>query len=161
MTPSTSKRQPSLRRHQRAFTLIELLLAVAVLALIAGVAVPVYRGYVLEAQVGQAVQEVRQMELILKDAVLDGRLPATLAEAGITGMTDPWGYAYQYLPIAGYPGNTNNARKDKDEKPINSDFDLYSPGADGETNKSLQSKKTDDDVFRGKNGGFVGLGRDY
>ena len=137
------------------------MLAVAVLALIASVAVPVYRGYVLEAQVGQAVEEIRQIELILKDAALDGGLPATLADVGISGMSDPWGQPYQYLPLAGYPANKNDARKDKDEKPINSDFDLYSAGADGQTAKSLQSKKTDDDVFRGKNGGFVGLGRDY
>jgi len=49
------------------------------------------------------------------------------------------------------------ARKDRFLVPINSDFDLYSMGRDGESVPPLAAPKSRDDVVRAANGAFVGL----
>lgn len=53
------------------------------------------------------------------------------------------------------------ARKDHNLVPINSDFDLFSAGPDGKTAGPLTAKASRDDIVRGSDGAFVGLGRDY
>jgi general secretion pathway protein G len=45
--------------------------------------------------------------------------------------------------------------------PINSDFDLYSVGRDGQSAPALTAKVSQDDIVRANNGGFVGLASDY
>ncbi len=49
------------------------------------------------------------------------------------------------------------ARKDRFLVPINSDYDLYSKGQDGESVAPLTAKKSQDDVVRANDGAFVGL----
>jgi len=56
---------------------------------------------------------------------------------------------------------TGQVRKDKSLHPLNTDYDLYSMGPDGQTAKPLTSSKSQDDIVRANNGGFVGLGKDY
>lgn len=53
------------------------------------------------------------------------------------------------------------ARKDKFLVPINSDYDLYSMGPDGETHPSLNVKGGKDDVIRAANGSFYGLAEKF
>lgn len=53
------------------------------------------------------------------------------------------------------------ARKDRNLVPINSDFDLFSAGRDRKTTGPLTAKASQDDIIRGSDGAFVGLGRDY
>lgn len=83
--------------------------------------------------------------------------------------------AWQWiLPDEAYAGgNTNgkgngsgNASKGKPRKerflhPINSDYDLYSMGKDGESVEPLTAKKSHDDVIRANDGGFVGLAVEF
>jgi general secretion pathway protein G len=57
--------------------------------------------------------------------------------------------------------NPGQMRKDKNMVPINTDFDLYSMGKDGESVLPLTAKKSQDDIVRASNGAFVGLGSDY
>ena len=45
--------------------------------------------------------------------------------------------------------------------PVNSDFDLYSMGADGESSAPFTAKNSHDDVVRANNGAFIGLAEDY
>jgi general secretion pathway protein G len=86
-------------------------------------------------------------------------LPNTLAQAGLDGRLDPWGNPYIYLNIAN--ANPGEVRRDKNLNPVNTDFDLYSMGRDGETNTAFTAKKARDDVVRANNGGFLGLAEDY
>ncbi len=63
-------------------------------------------------------------------------------------------------PGGGGPGGpppTGQARKDRFLVPINSDYDLYSKGRDGESVAPLTAKKSHDDVIRANDGAFVGL----
>lgn len=45
--------------------------------------------------------------------------------------------------------------------PINSDYDLYSKGKDGKSQKPLTAAASRDDIVRAGNGAFVGLASDY
>jgi general secretion pathway protein G len=59
-------------------------------------------------------------------------LPKQLSQAVPSPPSDPWGRPYEYLRIAGSkPSEMGKRRKDKNLVPINSDYDLYSRGADG------------------------------
>ena len=53
------------------------------------------------------------------------------------------------------------ARKDRFLVPINSDYDLYSRGADGLTRPQLHDKDSQDDVIRGANGSYYGLAEGF
>jgi general secretion pathway protein G len=91
-------------------------------------------------------------------------LPASLAQinfGNILPLTDPWGNPYQYLPLYGRPANQNDARKDHNLHPINTDFDLYSMGPDGESKKPLQNAQSRDDIIRANDGAFVGVASTY
>jgi general secretion pathway protein G len=77
-------------------------------------------------------------------------------------MRDAWGNPYEYLRIAGpSPPNRGQLRKDKNLVPINSDFDLYSMGPDGDSKKPLTAKASRDDIIRAADGAFVGAAEDY
>ena len=45
--------------------------------------------------------------------------------------------------------------------PLNTDFDLYSMGPDGQTQKQLTAAKARDDIVRAGNGGFIGKAEDH
>lgn len=45
--------------------------------------------------------------------------------------------------------------------PINSDFDLYSMGADGKTAAPITSTAGKDDVIRANDGGYIGVAEKY
>ena len=52
-------------------------------------------------------------------------------------------------------------RMDRFLHPINSDYDLYSMGKDGETVLPLTARKSHDDVIRANDGSFVGLAVEF
>ena len=54
-----------------------------------------------------------------------------------------------------------NPRKDRFNVPINSDYDLYSMGADGASVEPLISAQSHDDIVRAANGTFVGLAENF
>lgn len=89
------------------------------------------------------------------------RYPDDLSEIGAV-PTDPWGNPYQYLNITTVKVKDKvKVRKDKHLKPLNSDFDLYSIGKDGDSKPSLGAKASQDDTLRARDGSFVGLGADF
>jgi general secretion pathway protein G len=45
--------------------------------------------------------------------------------------------------------------------PINSDYDLYSIGKDGESVAPLTAKKSWDDVIRAADGAYIGLAKGF
>lgn len=111
-----------------------------------------------QAQVGVAISEIRIIEAELAIYIeINFGPPVSLAAIDRAGLVDPWGYPYVYNLVTG-PGG---ARKDKFMVPLNTDYDLYSVGADGESAAPLSAKKSKDDVIRALNGGYVGLGENF
>lgn len=149
------------RSHQAGFTLIEVLLTVTILGVIASLAVVGYRGYIETTRVNIAITQISEMSIAISDFGLDNAaFPASLAEAGLANMEDPWGNPYQYLNIAAEPGH-GKVRKDHNLVPLNTDFDLYSMGPDGKSVSPLTAKASRDDIIRANNGGFIGPASDY
>jgi general secretion pathway protein G len=87
--------------------------------------------------------------------------PDSLSAVGQGGKLDPWGRPYEYLRLEGVKGVAGKARKNKSLVPLNSDFDLYSKGKDGESVGPLTSPVSRDDVLRANDGGFIGLASEY
>jgi general secretion pathway protein G len=135
---------------------------VAVLAgvlLLASFAIPAFSGYLERSRVARAVSDIGNLSLQLHRWQRDAkRLPADLAEAGLGG-DDPWGRPYVYVRAAG--ASPAQLRKDEQLDPVNSDFDLYSLGPDGETALALPAAPSRDDVVRADDGAYIGLAVNY
>lgn len=150
--------------HQKAMTLIELLLAVAILGTLLAVGVPIYSSTVYKAKVNQAISKIALMGQKIDDFMIDyGRLPVTLDEIGEPNAQDPWGNPYEYLVIFGLDKTEIEGkwRKDRFLIPLNTDFDLFSVGKDGTSKAPLTAEESWDDIVRANNGGFVGLAHKY
>lgn len=144
-------------RARAGWTLVELLLAVAILGALAALAIPAYADAREEARVAEAIADLRVIESEIAAYRLAARsLPASLADIGREGDRDPWGHAYRYLRFEG-ANWVAQARVDRFQVPINSDYDLYSIGRDGDTALSLQLPPSLDDVIRANDGSYMGL----
>jgi len=149
-----------MRRRLRGVTLLELIVTLVVAGLIASIGIPAFNGYVNRARVARAIGDIGSVSLQLYRWQLNTRVfPENLAEAGLDGLIDPWGNPYKYLNVA--TARTGDVRRDRNLRPINTDFDLYSMGPDGRTQTQLMGARARDDVVRANNGGFVGVAENY
>jgi general secretion pathway protein G len=114
-----------IRRTCRAFTLIELLLVLVILAVLASVVVPLYVNRLKDARIKATITEIRELKTALAAFQVDtGRFPST--EEGLYALVeappdvagawqgryieqvtpDKWGNPYRYLcPSPTEPGN--------------------------------------------------------
>ena len=142
------------------FTLIEVLLAMLILAVLAAIALPSYSKYRDRAMVAQAVNDIAGMNVQLRQYITENHATAAdLSAIGAAGKLDPWGHAYVYLDLA--VAGVGGARKDKNLVPINTEFDLYSKGRDGASSLPLTAASSRDDVILANDGKFIGLASEY
>ncbi len=142
------------------------MIAVAIIGILATIAIPSYLKYLEKNKETTAISDITAIAWKLKAIMMEDAtaLPTDLSTINIGNvlpLIDPWGNPYQYLPLYNRPANLNNARKDHSLHPINSDFDLYSMGPDGQSNKPLTSQKSRDDIIRANDGAFIGVASTY
>lgn len=73
-------------RKAAGFTLIELMIAVAVVGILAGVAYPSYRDYLIRSKISEAVANLSDMRVKMEQFFLDNR---TYAGACVSGTVAP------------------------------------------------------------------------
>ncbi len=137
--------QFSALRDNRGFTLVELLMVSAVLAVLVAIAIPMWPRYKNLARSSRAMSEIKMLETSISAHIADrGVRPANLNDIGYGELLDPWGHPYKYEAA----GRTFVG-------PINSDYDLYSEGADGTHVQSIIDSP--DDIIRATDGSFLGM----
>ena len=147
---------------QRGFTLVEILIVIGILAIVGAIAMPRYADYKERIRITQAKQDIAAINAQVKVYMHDNRTPPdALSAVGQGSKLDPWGRPYQYQRLEGVKGVAGKARKNKNLVPLNSDFDLYSMGKDGETAGPLTAPVSRDDVLRANDGAFIGLASEY
>jgi general secretion pathway protein G len=154
---------PGPERHAKGFTLIEIMMVVAILSTLSAIAIPAYSIYREKAMVARAVSEIKTLsqEIAGYSSNNEGGLPTSLNAIGRAGLLDPWGNLYQYLNYATVSGAGGGIRKDRNLHPLNSDYDLYSKGKDGLSQAQITAPFSQDDIIRANDGRFIGLAANY
>ena len=156
------------------FTIVELLISLAIIATLTAIAVPLTQDYIYKADLARACTEIRGLEKeILFFKTERGYYPGgrtgmyqSLQDIGRVNVLDPWGTAYQYRNLEDGPwsgGKPQFCRRDRSYNPLNYDFDLYSVGPDRwvPTHNQITKGKGADDIVRAANGKYVGEGSKF
>jgi general secretion pathway protein G len=158
---STQRARDAARRIERGFTMIELMMALAVLAILVVIGNSQYQQYMDRVRITRAVMDIGAIEgWIGHYEEVNRALPQTLDDLKVALPLDPWGNPYQYLNHQTAKGK-GGFRKDKHIVPINTDYDLYSMGKDGASVAPLTATASRDDIVRANDGRFIGLASDY
>lgn len=145
----------------RAITIVELLIFGAIVVTLSGIGLPMYQKYRNNTYMAKAIVDIRTLEHdIYTFEGFNGKLPDFLDEVRPGYPLDPWKNPYQFQNTTTKKGNAK-ARWDKLFRPLNTDFDLYSLGPDGQTEENLDRPTSLDDIVRALNGQFVGLASEY
>jgi general secretion pathway protein G len=138
---------------------MELVCAIGVVALVASVSVSGVNAYENRARAARAIGDIGTLSVQLYRWQSNARkFPETLAEAGLNGFVDPWGHPYRYVNVAS--AKSGDLRHDRNSRPLNNDFDLYSMGPDGRTETALDEAEARDDIVRANDGRFIGVAQD-
>ncbi|MGH7541774.1 MAG: type II secretion system protein [Gemmatimonadota bacterium] len=143
-------------RRALGWTLIEIVLALVITAVLAALVLPGYTSMVERRRRAEAIADIRTIEAEIEAYAFGSRRPPpTLGEIGWATRRDPWGRPYRYLRFDGLDW-VLRARIDRFDVPINSTYDLYSVGPDGRSALSLQLPESRDDMIRANDGAYVG-----
>jgi general secretion pathway protein G len=143
----------------RGFTMVELTVVALVVTVLAAIAVPTYVNFINRARSIRAAAEIRALDKeIMMYKVNESALPETLAALGESDLSDPWGNPYRYVNASLSPGRM---RLDQFSVLLNTDYDLYSAGVDGESEPSLDARESWDDIVRAGDGGYFGPAASY
>ena len=145
----------------RGFSVVELLLVVTIILIVAAIAIPNLVSAIDLARVGRAVADINTLEeeIALYQSI-NNVFPDDLSQVGYGNYLDPWGNPYQYVNHATMMGN-GEVRTDRFGLSVNSDYDVYSNGKDGQSSSSITASASQDDIIRAADGAYVGLAAQF
>ncbi len=75
-------------RNQKGFTLIELMIVVAIIGILASIAIPAYNDYIVRARVSELINVGSNAKTAVSEyRISRGAMPTTNAMAGVTSVT--------------------------------------------------------------------------
>jgi general secretion pathway protein G len=149
--------------RSKGFGLLDLMVTLVIASMLVTLAIPAYDVFVGRAKVAKAIGDMGKISLAVDRFRLNNsdQMPEALVELNMDVPLDPWGRQYAYLNIWTAGPGKGALRKDGKLNPLNTDFDLYSLGKDGDSKGPLSAKASRDDIIRANDGAFIGLGEDY
>lgn len=113
-------------------------------------AIPAYNEYINKSKNAAAIGDIRTLSTEISAYYMDsGSNPDTLSTINRVGFLDPWKkeYIYNKIPVL----------MDILDLPLNTDFDIYSKGSDGNSEAFGGDPSNDNDIVRANDGTYVGL----
>lgn len=141
------------------------MIVVSIMAILASIGVPKYMLALETSKNTKVVQDLREISFQIDLwFVTHHELPETLPV-----RLDPWGNPYQFTNFEllkkgngkGNGGGVGQMRKNRFQVPINSDYDLWSMGPDGQSQMPLTAKASRDDIIRANDGRYLGPVSEY
>ena len=91
-----------MKKFQQGFTLIELMIVVAIIGILAAIAIPAYQDYTIRAQVSEGMNLASEAKNAVSDFFSQkGRFPANNASAGLPAATSLVGSYVSNMNVAG------------------------------------------------------------
>lgn len=94
---------------QKGFTLIELMIVIAIIGILAAIAIPQYQNYVAKSQVNAGYSEISALKTGYENAVNEGKIPAKLNEIGFTAASSNACSTYGITPFTATSGAVTSA----------------------------------------------------
>jgi general secretion pathway protein G len=141
-------------RFQQGFTFGETLLATAFLAVGVNATLAHISTQFEQTRIEQAQEGIARIGIEIEAyRARHHELPGSLTDLDSAVPLDPWGHTYEYV---NFDARGTVGQRTFEGLPVNSDYDLYSRGADGRTEVNLRSETARDDIVRARDGTYVG-----
>ncbi len=142
------------------FTLVELLICIAIIGTLAAMGTIRYNKLLTQTKYKMAETQLMKLETYIDYYLQEhGELPETLDDLGMGPFLDPWGNPYRYHALENVP--PGHWRKDRFLVPLNTDYDLWSAGPDGQSISPLTAMQSRDDIIRANDGAYIGPASQY